>query len=619
MTREFTPDRFLNHGEREFGGYDAVVLWHAYPVIGIDGRNQFDLYRDAPGIDGLVAALRARGVKVMLDYNPWDTGTRPEDHQKAVRELVGRFAADGLFLDTLKAGDAWLAELGVALESESAVPLDRVRDHAMSWAQWFADSSVPGVVKTKWFERRHMLHHTRRWHRDHSEELHSAFMNGCGILVWENVFGSWAGWNPRDRALLRAMLPVQRRFADLFATGEWTPLADEAAASLPASRWRDGDVTLWTIVNRSEEPYTGPLIGVAPRPGLRYLDLMAGEELGAGLTGAVPARGVTAVLAVPEVTPDIADLLVRQRAERARWTGDTSFPARPPVRTYPLTGEPRTFGVTYRERECGFDGEAPYVDEWKPLPPRLHALRTVTRDVRVENVTVAPREVTNAEYAAFTAATGHPGGRREGQPGGDRDGLPGGDRDGLPGGDRDGLPGGDRERWPGGHRGPAAGDSGTSVPAADRDAPGAPVTGVTLEDARAYAAWAGTRLPTEYEWQAAAASAGFVRLSPLVWNLTESEHTDGRTRFVMLKGGGEAGATGSEWYVDAGPQPSAYTLKLLRTHPELERSPNIGFRCVVPAGDKAAQAAEATHAERAARKTVTPAHPDEAPKMEEHR
>ena len=36
--------------------------------------------------------------------------------------------------------------------------------------------------------------------------------------------------------------------------------------------------------------------------------------------------------------------------------------------------------VRYRARETGMYQGAPYVDEWKPLPPRLHDARTLQRD-----------------------------------------------------------------------------------------------------------------------------------------------------------------------------------------------------------------------------------------------
>ena len=98
-----------------------------------------------------------------------------------------------------------------------------------------------------------MLHHTRRWNRDHAEELHSAWLNGVGMLVWENVFGAWVGWNDRDKALLRAMLPVQRQYAELLATGDWTPLAAASPdARVVASRWADGETTLWALANRGD-------------------------------------------------------------------------------------------------------------------------------------------------------------------------------------------------------------------------------------------------------------------------------------------------------------------------------------------------------------------------------
>jgi hypothetical protein len=70
------------------------------------------------------------------------------------------------------------------------------------------------------------------------------------------------------------------------------------------------------------------------------------------------------------------------------------------------------------------------------------------------------------------------------------------------------------------------------------------------------------------------------RNEPLVWNWTESEHSDGRTRFAILKGGSAFRAEGSEWYLDGGPQPPEYSLQLLLAGP-LQRSPNIGFRLAV--------------------------------------
>ena len=101
-----------------------------------------------------------------------------------------------------------------------------------------------------------------------------------------------------------------------------------------------------------------------------------------------------------------------------------------------------------------------------------------------------------------------------------------------------------RRRRAGGSRSAARGDGRA----------GAPLTGLDLAEARAYAAAAGARLPTEDEWQLAAEAGLLERREPLVWNWTESEHSDGRTRFAILKGGSDWKAEGSDWYVDGGPQ-----------------------------------------------------------------
>jgi formylglycine-generating enzyme required for sulfatase activity len=146
-----------------------------------------------------------------------------------------------------------------------------------------------------------------------------------------------------------------------------------------------------------------------------------------------------------------------------------------------------------------------------------------------------------------------------------------------------------------------------------------PVTWVSLEDARAYASWAGKRLPHEWEWQFAAQGTdgriypwgnswqsrnvptpdqgremqppdpvdahtdgaspfGVMDLVGNVWQWTE-EFQDEHTRAAVLRGGSHDQPQGSIWYF-----PQAYRNdqhgKLLLMAPSYDRSAAIGFRCV---------------------------------------
>jgi formylglycine-generating enzyme required for sulfatase activity len=149
-----------------------------------------------------------------------------------------------------------------------------------------------------------------------------------------------------------------------------------------------------------------------------------------------------------------------------------------------------------------------------------------------------------------------------------------------------------------------------SLPGALTDDQGSlPVTFVSLADARAYAAWCGQRLPTEVEWQWAAEGAGaghrypwggdergvpgeirpardvesatpqgVMGLSGNAWELTESEHTDGHTRFVMLRGGAYLPPGESEWLVARGARPNDSHAKYLLLADGLDRSESVSFR-----------------------------------------
>ncbi len=155
-----------------------------------------------------------------------------------------------------------------------------------------------------------------------------------------------------------------------------------------------------------------------------------------------------------------------------------------------------------------------------------------------------------------------------------------------------------------------------------------PVVHVDLNDARAYARWAGKRLPTEDEWQYAArgpegrrypwgdtlqagvcndgssggttpvraypdgrSACGCYDLCGNVWQWTESERSDGRTRFCLLRGGAYYQAQGSNWYADGGVLPASFAAKFLLLAPGLDRCATIGFRCAADlAGEPEASA-----------------------------
>ncbi len=618
-TGRYTVDRFLAHAREQFGGFDSVVLWHAYPRLGLDPRNQFDFYRDQPGgLEGLrqaVAQLRRAGVRVFLDYNPWDTQTRREGRAdpEVLAELVGTLGADGVFLDTLAHGAAaWRTALdavrpGVALESELALPLERVHDHHLSWAQWFADSPVPGVLRNRWFERRHQQHLIRRWDRDHTGELHTAWMNGAGILVWENVFGTWNGWCERDKSILRALRPLQRRFAALFTGERWTPLVPTLQPEVYASLWEGDGVRVWTLINRADRDVQGELLVATFADGEQVWDGIQGRAAAVSrraaparerqgpvevpITGYLPPRGVGCLIAGrPEAMgEDFGPFLEQQREllRRANWR--TRFPGRRAVWQRPtpvaagaaappgmvaIPGGRIRLKTTFRVRECGFyDSTHPHFAA--PFPA-LHRPLSIEREVELRPFALDVCPVTNAEFARFLAATGY----------------------------RPAEPTRFLRHWQGG----------APPPGRERH----PVVYVDLADARAYAAWAGKRLPTEEEWQWAAQGPdgrrypwgpdwlpgrcndgatgdttpvdafpegrspfGCLDLCGNVWEWTESERSDGRTRFAILRGGSFYRRGGSEWYFDEGPQPVDFAAKMLLWGPRLDRCANVGFRCAV--------------------------------------
>ncbi|MBA5869983.1 MAG: SUMF1/EgtB/PvdO family nonheme iron enzyme [Nitrospira sp. CR2.1] len=608
----YEVEAFLRKAMEDFAGFDNLILWQAYPRIGVDDRNQFDFYRDMPGglpgIRDVVRRCHRLGVKALVVYKPWDLGTRREavSDIEALAALVRETEADGVYLDTMSEAPGGLRAVldgvgsGLVLEGEGALPLERVHEHLMSWAQNFGDGEVPGILRNKWLERRHMMHQTGRWQRDRYRQLQTAWMNGSGVVVWENVFGSWVGWSARDRATLRTMLRIQRHFADIFSGEGWTPLVQTEVPGVYATLWEKGGIKLWTLINRQDQPVSEVVLKIPAVEHASYYDVVMGAKLDPPvedghvlLYGKLESHGIGGFVAGTSgpLGSDFERLMALQRGHQTSVAELGNFPQRPVL----LISEPLHYGretdrtlsgmvripsaslimrVQIRTRECGFYGNELEQDE---LYGNLNKPRLFERRVTVPAFAIDATPVTNAQYAEFLRATGYTPHFRENF----------------------------LKHW-----------TGESVPVGKEDHP---VVYVSLDDARAYARWSAKAIPSEEQWQYAAQgpegltypwgntmepgrcnggqSGGTtgVRAFPAgrspfgcydfcgnVWEWTESERTDGRTRFCMIRGGSYYTAEGSHWYMDGGPRPTNYAAKFLLLWPGLDRCATIGFRCVAP-------------------------------------
>lgn len=594
--RRYRTEELIARWNRDFGGADSVVLWQAYPRIGVDDRNQFDFYRDMPGglagLRAMVDQLHQARIRVFLAYNPWDTGTRrePTTDADAIAAMVGALDADGVFLDTMIEAPAALrgsvdaVRRGVIFEPEGAPPIEQLGLCSSSWAQWLPEYPEPGVLLLKWIEPRHMQHQIRRWNRSHADEIRSAFLNGSGMLVWENVFGTWNPWADADRAAWSALAPVLRRFHAALSSESWEPFATDAPAGATVHRWTAPGSHLYLFHSPGSEPPTCGRLGI-PLTAHGGEDVLSGAPVTASSAPLTVVNGLGGVVIRTRAgaqLPPRSRSPVRSSVDSGPRAATAPPPATPPTSTRPdgmtlVRGGPVHMALSHERRECGCAPD--------PGSPPDQAVRwawgdpfheTLTHDY---TVTVGPywideSLVTNGDFQRFLDATGY----------------------------RPADPTRFLHHWGGGR-----------CPASLLEHP---VVYVDLEDARAYARWAGKRLPTEPEWQLAAqgddgriwpwgdafdparctptgtgttpvrsypsgrSPSGCYDMTGNVWQWTESETDDGHTRSCIIRGGSWFDAAGSIWYIHGGPQPLNTHTRFLLLYPGMDRCATIGFRCV---------------------------------------
>ncbi len=621
-TGQYAIRACLKKYEDQYGGVDVVVLWPTYPQLGFDNRTQYSFYRNLPGgvagLRKLCDDLHAMGKKLLIAYNPWDNIARNQGRtdEDELLDMLKETGADGVYLDTISNIEGFFQQMQASNPSaifQSEIPIRpaALNQVHQSWLEvgWndkvkaLEFGEVPPLVRNRWLEQRHLIYRLSRFSHEQSTLLQNAWMNGCGVVIWENVFGTVNEMTPRDRSILRSMLPIQRRYTRFFTEGEWTPLVPVSLNRVYASRWQLGPRTLWTVVNRQEQATTGKLFEEAEMAGIRYFDLIAGKEVttrrSAGKVSVyaqLSPKAIGAVLAIPEsdLTDEFYTFLKNQAARLQTADPSTAFHLPTPqlkpvsaIRPYRPTALPKgmvrlpvapdsvSLTASFRQRECGFYPLGDFVD-YSYSQARNEITKGTVR-AKLSPYAMDQTLVTNAQFAQFLKASRY-------QPPHPENFL---------------------KHWT------------NHAPPARQEAH--PVVWVSLDDARAYAKWVGKRLPTESEWQWAAQNgveatrypwgnafdstavntgqwggttavtrfpkgrtkSGLYDLSGNVWQWTESERSDGYNDFCILRGGGWYVNRASEWYADGGAQDTGFGAKYLLTWPGLDRCATVGFRCVV--------------------------------------
>ena len=605
----YTVRRYLKDLDTRYGGIDSVLIWPTYPNIGIDNRNQFDLWRDMPGgipaLRKAVADFHRQNVRVILPIMYWDHGTRDEGVVMAKRlsELAKDLGADGLNGDTMSPVDREFynesAKLGrpLALEPENGLGdrLDALAWNVLSWGYWWPYQPTPAVDRYKFIEPRHLTHVCDRWAHARTDMLQYAFFNGDGYESWENVWGIWNGVTPRDAEALRRIAAVYRALPELLVSPNYEPFTPTLREGVYATKFPGNSAVLWTFINRTPATVTGSQIQIPFTKGTRFFDLWRGLELEAKVIGGTatlsfelephgygavlaaassPNQAVKALLAATRQRPQhkLCDLSSdwKELPQRITEIPRTQSALRPPKGMVQILAGNFQFEVegVMIEKSEGVDVQYPWED--KPSLKHRHKLS-------MKSFYIDKTPVTCAEFKRFLDETHY-------RPKDSHNFL------------RNWINGSLPEGWA-----------------------RKPVTWVSLEDARAYAKWANKRLPHEWEWQYAAQGTdgrlypwgndkeenrvppfekgreqrpptdvdaypqgaspfGVLDLVGNVWQWTD-EFQDEHTRAAILKGGSFYRPNTSKYYF-----PQAHQLnqhgKYLLLAPSLDRSATIGFRCV---------------------------------------
>lgn len=674
LSGEYRLVNSLQAARQRFGGFDVYMLWPFWPRAGWDARFQFDHFAEMPGgLDGLrdqFRQARKLGVRAIVTSCHWsETDRDPADAARTAgyRQLVDlacAVEADGVIMDLMSTTPEEIRDLARARGRE-LVPY---AEFDPNWTQ--SQTNLlgrihNGTVMPALNLKKYLLpHHPQlrvcvpgQKYSIFREDLVLSFFNGHGVEI-NTMFGETHPEGDKQDATLARMLDLLRTNRDCFTSTEWEPLIAGLDDQVRINRWPATDKTLYTLCRPGNIVEPQKLLRVT-HSDRRFVDLwryrpvqiehegeydlvLCSLESDAGdpstphtawsvgcigsfeprlqavlhnelLSIAVnrPRAGEQIEIWVDRVRPDVDPVVLpaepQMEVDLQQWLGrqtnaaiilrlvDNSrqlrdvlilpaasarlFHIDKPLRTPPAdavqppAGMVRIAAGTFEYRvqhgattwlACDHLGTS--YDRGPPSPARKMEIKTFWID---------RYPVTNAQFAEFVRQSNY-------QPTHPANFLKH-FVDGRP-------PEGKLNH---------------------------PVVYVSYDDAKAYAAWAGKRLPTEAEWQYAAGAAdgrpwpwgsdppsgercnlndeattpveahpagaspfGVEDLVGNVWQWTLSLSDNGRHMLVFLRGGSWYQPPNGQWWVRGGPRQVNDHHPLPLFGPGMNRLATVGFRCV---------------------------------------
>lgn len=286
---EYSYQKYLDEGEEYLGGYDIFAIWPTWPTLGLDERNQWEMYESLPGglkrLRDISDDLHTKGLRFYISYNPWDQSTRNQNHHEGMTKIISELNADGVTLDTRGKSSYELqqaadkAKHGVVMFSEGMAVIKDMpgiisgRAHNAIFLQPVLNMNK--LVKPEFAIFRVLDAAEASFKREAS----ISFFNGYGNEL--NMFRPGRPeYLDEDLKYLGCLTKILRENSSVFHNNNWTPLIKTETDKIYVNEWITKEKRLYTIYSLLPEGFSGKLFAIERKNSeTHFIDLIGHEEI----------------------------------------------------------------------------------------------------------------------------------------------------------------------------------------------------------------------------------------------------------------------------------------------------------------------------------------------------